>query len=196
MKNYIIYEHLGKILRTGSAPEEYILMQALENEFVLEGVADDASQYIKGGMVLNMPSMPTRHHIFNHLAERWEDPRTPLAIKSAQWEKIKIMRDQRKTSGTQVGTLWFHSDADSRTQQLGLVMFGANLPANLQWKTMSGQFVTMTPTLAQQIFGATAQSDQAIFAKAEQHKAAMEASLDPETYDFTTGWPVIFGETA
>jgi hypothetical protein len=26
------------------------------------------------------------------------------------------------------------------------------------------------------------------------HKAAMEASADPSAYDFSTGWPAIFGE--
>jgi hypothetical protein len=54
---------------------------------------------------------------------------------------------------------------------------------------MDGTFVNMTPTLAQQIFNATAVSDTSIFAAAEVHKANMLASDDPQNYDFSTGWP-------
>ena len=40
--------------------------------------------------------------------------------KAAKWESIKSERDHRKAGGFKVGTLWFHSDADSRIQHLGL----------------------------------------------------------------------------
>jgi hypothetical protein len=74
------------------------------------------------------------------------------------------------------------------------VLLGANIPAGLQWKTMDGSFVTMTPQLASQILVEAAASDQAIFAVAEAHKAAMESSADPASYDFSAGWPKSFGE--
>lgn len=111
------------------------------------------------------------------------------------WEHIKAERDHRtENGGYKVGTKWFHSDQKSRSQQLGLVLLGASIPANLQWKTMDGSFVTMTQQLAGQVLAAAAASDQAIFAAAEVHKAAMEASADPAAYDFSTGWPKVFGE--
>lgn len=115
-------------------------------------------------------------------------------IKSAKWGAIKVERDRRKAGGVKVGTKWFHSDDSSRIQQIGLVMMGAGIPANLQWKTMDGSFITMTQTLAQQVFEAVAASDQTIFAAAETHKAAMEASADPASYDYSTGWPKVYGE--
>lgn len=111
------------------------------------------------------------------------------------WGKIKAERDRRtEQGGYKVGTKWFHSDQKSRGQQLGLVFLGASIPANLQWKTMDGSFVTMTQQLAGQVLSAAAASDQAIFAAAEAHRQAMEASADPATYDFSTGWPKSFGE--
>lgn len=111
----------------------------------------------------------------------------------AKWSAIKAERDRRsEQGGYKVGTKWFHSDQKSRSQQLGLVLLGASIPAGLQWKTMDGSFVTMTQTLAQQILAAGAASDQAIFAAAETHKAAMEASADPSAYDFSGGWPATF----
>jgi hypothetical protein len=117
-----------------------------------------------------------------------------LNLKRLQvWEKIKSLRESRKAGGVQVAGNWFHSDEPSRVQQLGLVMMGSNLPP-LQWKTLSGSFVTMTPTLALGIFQAVATHDTNTFAKAEQHRAAVNASSDPLNYDYTTGWPVIYGE--
>ncbi len=94
------------------------------------------------------------------------------------WEWIKRERDARKLSGGfKVGSHWFHSDRDSRAQQLGLVIAaGAGaIPAGLQWKTMDGSFVPMTAQLAQQIFGTAMASDAQYHAVAEQAKARLEA---------------------
>ncbi len=116
-------------------------------------------------------------------------------VKTDVWELIKAERDRRKNEGGyKVGIDWHHSDSSSRIQQLGLVMMGAGLPANLYWKTMSNSFVLMTPTLALQIFQAAAASDMTIFTIAEQKKAAMLASATPGTYDYLSGSPATYGE--
>lgn len=113
---------------------------------------------------------------------------------SDTWEKIKAERDRKvQTGGYQVAGHWFNSDTFSRTQQLGLVIMGANLPAGIQWKTLDNGFVTMTPTLASQIFQAAAASDMALFAAAIVHQTAMMASQTPETYDYSSGWPAVYG---
>lgn len=117
-----------------------------------------------------------------------------LAAEQAAWERIKAERDRRKYLGVKVGEHWFHSDDSSRIQQLALVMMGSAIQAGLQWKTLTltapPVFVEMSPALAQGIFQATAASDAAIFAAAETHRIAMEASPNPESYDFNTGWPL------
>lgn len=121
------------------------------------------------------------------------DPPTPSADEI--WEFIKAERDRRtEQGGYRVGDFWFHSDQKSRSQQLGLVLIGVAIPADLQWKTMDGTFVAMTPALAQQILAAAAASDQAIFAAAEAHRVAMMASPNPAAYDYLSGWPAVFGE--
>lgn len=120
---------------------------------------------------------------------------TASEVKVGKWDAIKTERDRRTDNGGyMVGDKWFHSDQKSRSQQLGLVLLGANIPAGLQWKTMDGSFVTMTQPLAGQVLAAAAASDQAIFTAAETHRQAMEASADPAAYDFSTGWPKFFGE--
>ena len=112
---------------------------------------------------------------------------------AAAWERIKHERDRRKYLGVKVGQHWFHSDDPSRIQQLALAMMGASIPAGLMWKVLTltppPVFVEMTPALAQGIFQATAASDATIFAAAETHRIAMEASPTPESYDITGGWP-------
>ena len=116
-------------------------------------------------------------------------------IKLNAWENLKAYRDMRKAGGVKVGDYWFHSDDASRIQQIALTMLGSNMPANLQWKTMTGAFVTMTPTLASQIFQTSIQSDTTIFGIAENHRQAMLSSSDPENYDFSGGWPITYAES-
>lgn len=116
------------------------------------------------------------------------------SLRAAHWEDIKRERDRRtQQGGYQVAGKWYHSDTFSRTQQMGLVMMGAGIPGGLQWKTMDGSFVTMTQTLAGQVFAAAAASDAAMFSHAEQIKAVMEA--DPVNFSLASQtWPTVFGE--
>ena len=115
------------------------------------------------------------------------------ADKIAQWQAIKAKRNSLfDTGGYLVGTKWFHSDGKSKTQQIGLVLMGAGVPEGLQWKTMDGTFVTMTQTLAGQIFQAAAAQDMALFAAAEIHNTAMLAAADPLAYSFAGGWPTVY----
>lgn len=111
------------------------------------------------------------------------------------WDLIKAERDRRiQSGGFKVGDKWFHSDTFSRTQQIVLYMMGASMPTGIEWKTMDGAMVEMTPALAEKIFKASAASDRSIFSAAEAHKAAMESCADPFDYDYLGGWPQAFGE--
>jgi len=140
---------------------------------------------------IEVPQRPSLLHEWN--GEAWVQ--NAAGARAEAWEKIKAERERRTLQGGyQAAGKWFHSDAISRVQQIGLVLLGNNIPANTHWKTMDGTFILMTPQLAQQIFGAAAASDIAIFAAAEAHKAAMEEAEDPASYDFSGGWPAVFGE--
>ena len=132
---------------------------------------------------------------------------TPEEVKAAKWEAIKAERDRRKAGGFKVDALWFHSDADSRIQHLGLkdkardlLSFGGVVADNLtilgqpvRWKTMDGTFATVTAQLAFDIVAAAVDLDARLFAVAETHRAAMEATADPAAYDFSANWPETFG---
>ena len=116
--------------------------------------------------------------------------------RAEKWREIQAERDRRKFAGYVTAGHRYHSDADSRTQQLGLVM-AANagaLPPGLMWKTMDGAFVPMSAQLALGIFSTAMAADAAVFAAAETHRAAINAMTDVGAvlaYDFSGGWPVV-----
>ena len=58
MTHYYVYDDEGRILRTGSCPESMLNIQPGDGEFVMEGCADDSSQYILNGKITDMPRMP------------------------------------------------------------------------------------------------------------------------------------------
>lgn len=106
---------------------------------------------------------------------------------------IKEERDRRtREGGYLAGGKWFHSDLISRSQQIGLALRGANIPEDLQWKTMDGSFVTMTPELAGQILVAAGDQDFALFAHAESLILLVIALDDPTTVDVFADWPLTF----
>jgi hypothetical protein len=108
--------------------------------------------------------------------------KSPEQLVSLRWNKLKAYRDDlTKNGGCLVDTKWFHTDTDSKQQQMALTLLGANIPANLQWKTMDGTFVTMTQTLAAQVFAAQIAREQLIFATAEAKKL--------NDTPITEGWP-------
>lgn len=146
--------------------------------------------------VPHYPDAPTQTSVLEWQggALAWVETASLADQQAAMWERIKDKRDAIKRGGVLVDGSWFHSDDPSRIQQLGLVMMGANVPA-VQWKTMSGTFVTMTQALANAIFNAVASLDQNAFANAEQHRTAMMASATPANYDYSTGWPQVYADT-
>lgn len=129
------------------------------------------------------------------------------ALEGDAWTNIKAERDSRtQLGGFQAQGNWFHSDTFSRSQWLGLkdqardilAAGGAmtdpikKLGAQVIWKTMGGTFVAVTVQLAFDVVDAVGNSDALVFKQAEVHRAAMRASADPASYDFSGGWPANF----
>lgn len=112
----------------------------------------------------------------------------------AVWEQIQTVRDGHQNGGAKVGDYWFHSDISSRVQFVSLLLIGANMPP-IMWKTMSGEFVQMTPELAHQIFMAIVQKDIAVFGVAEQHRQQMMQLENPFEYDFSGSWPESYADS-
>lgn len=135
--------------------------------------------------------------------ELWKTEEEVLAeAKESVWEQIKTERDRRILEGGYHISMndgivkWFHSDVKSRTQYLTIVNTGVTNPTLTieNWKTMDGSFVTITVDLANSLLLHAITQEAAIFAAAEQHKASAFELADPSTYDFSTGWPLVYGE--
>lgn len=159
--------------------------------------------------IINPTFVPDKETCMRHGAEFWSYPGGNVIqtvseqeyqtimlqrMREIKWREIQAERDRRKANGVKVGNYWFHSDDSSRIQQIGLLLMGQNMPPNIMWKTMTGDFVQMTPQLAQQIFSATGAQDIQLFAVAEQKRQEMLALPTPCDYSATTGWPPTFGE--
>lgn len=162
-------------------PGDAVSITSQEHAALLEGQSDGSTiEWDDNGYpYLQAPAVPTR-----------------AELEEAAWANIKTERDRRtQLGGYQAAGNWFHSDTFSRSQIIGLVVMGANLPAGLMWKTMDGTFVEMTQTLAGQIFAAAAAQDQGVFTAAEVHRQTMIASEgNPLDYDYSAGWPLAYGE--
>ena len=99
-------------------------------------------------------------------------------------------------------TYWFHSNSISTCQQLGLI--SAAIIAKMQsapdstvlhpvpWRTMGGETISLTVGVALSILSASFAQQGLMFAAAESHKAAIDASSTARTYDVEVGWPEMF----
>lgn len=96
--------------------------------------------------------------------------------------------------GYPVGNHWFHSDYKSKLQQIGFLIMGEGIP-RIQWKTMSGEKVQLSPVLAQQIFEAAGLYEIQLFDHAQALKQAVtQPDFDFTTFDPTVGWVKAFWE--
>ena len=99
MKQFIIYNSDGDILRTGTCPDNMFDLQANDGEYVIEGVADDETKRISNGGIVDKPIQVTYISIDEIRVERdtliaktdWTQlPDAPLT--TAQKTKYKAYR--------------------------------------------------------------------------------------------------------
>ena len=55
MKQFIVHDVEGNILRTGSCGDDDLILQAGDGEIVVEGVANDATQKFQDGVLVDKP---------------------------------------------------------------------------------------------------------------------------------------------
>lgn len=114
-------------------------------------------------------------------------------VKTSKTEEIQAYRYATRTDYVEVEGHQFHSDVESRTQQMTLSKLGAaqQVPEGLSWKTKNHGRIPMTNELAAQLETATLNQDIKMFEVAEKHIAAMEELADVQAvidYDYSQGW--------
>ena len=134
--------------------------------------------------------------------EQWHiDPECAARLKAEQqdemWERIKAKRADNLRHGVYVKSVdkWFHTDDNSRTQYIALAVM-PRLPEKLAWKTMDNSFVNMTKVLLEELMAKMLVDEQADFANAEKHRAAMLQADKPLEYDYSGGWTANFEPAA
>ena len=108
------------------------------------------------------------------------------------WNNIQLMRDKISSGGILVNGKWFHTDNESFTKYLSLLIAGDNIPPNIMWKTMDGSKILMTALLVKEIYTTALAFSNNVFNIAESIKDQMLKSETPESFDITTGWPVVY----
>lgn len=96
MINYIVYNNDGNIIRTGTCLESDMHLQCGEDQYIMQGLADDASQKIVDGTIV----------------DKDVDPLSRDAAKENCMEKLKEKRDilLNKTDFTQSSDAPFTAD--------------------------------------------------------------------------------------
>ena len=200
MKYSIFYA--GEYAHTITCSESDLALNVLDGQVAIEG--EHPNSYLQDGVVKQKPPRPSEYHNWDAVGKVWSADLE--GAKAAMWDKIQIERTRRIEGGYPCifggKTYWFHSDAMSLLQQSNLVsaaqltlMQGMDMAAVMvQWKTRSGEFVGMSGNLALAMFAAGMEQQKAIFTAAETHKLQMRASAEPWNYDYSAGWPKIYGE--
>jgi hypothetical protein len=57
-KNFVVYDEIGRILRSGSCPEKMLDLQARPGETVLAATGNDRMQYVLNNVVWDRPINP------------------------------------------------------------------------------------------------------------------------------------------
>ena len=147
------------------------------------------------GLTIEPP--PSSLHTWDAAKKAWVlDAETTAALKQAQqeemWTRIKAKREEQRYGGAYIPALkkWLLSDEPSRTQYLQLQLLEAKglFKQPVRWKTMDNSFIGLDAAAVTAIALQIMDNEQADFANAEKHKAAMLKAENPLEYDYSGGW--------
>lgn len=160
-----------------------------------DGVATD--KVIEAGELpegLTAVPPPSALHTWDVAKKTWVlDKAAAQVLKAAQqeemWTRIKQKRHDNLRGGVYVKSIgeWLHSDDESRAQYTFMRTM-PTLPEKMMWKTMDNTFVHMTKALLDELSLQLLADEQADFANAERHRAAMLKADNPLDYDYSGGW--------
>lgn len=84
--DYIIYDKKGKILRVTTCSPAMSKIQAKEDEFMMEGTADDATQKVANGKIVD--KTPEEIEADNPVIPELDVEDQPILITRGQWRSI------------------------------------------------------------------------------------------------------------
>lgn len=192
----VYYYQNGFLHTDGTPPEGAVALTDAEHEALVVGQC--TGQIVmpgKNGKPVLADPAPCPSSTWD--GTQWQiDPECAARLKAEQqdemWERIKAKRYDNLRHGVYIKSVgkWFQTDDATRLQYLALalesVTGGFKKPIN--WKTMDNSFLQLTPDLLREIMQTMHDNEQADFANAEKHKAAMLKAENPLEYDYNGGW--------
>jgi hypothetical protein len=130
MKKFIVYLSNGKIIRTGNCPSSDFYLQG---EHVIEGIANDALQYIQEGEVIDMPPKPGEFYAFDYDNKQWiADTASADIAAKAQRNALLLASDWTQLADIPLNTkqIWIEY-----RQQLRDITTQPNYPFEIIWPT-------------------------------------------------------------
>lgn len=171
-------------------PESVVAIDEAQHTVLLDALNRGAK--IKADLsVLERPSLS---HEWDSDSQTWlVNPQLKAEQQSQMWARIKQKRHDNLRSGVYIQSVgkWLHNDDDSRAQYTFMRTM-ATLPENMLWKTMDNRFIPMTRELLDELSMQLLLDEQADFANAERHRAAMLQADNPLDYDYSSGWTATF----
>lgn len=134
------------------------------------------------------------------ISEKWhwdgEHIISTVTLDIAKKNKVETIKKQRNIITYDyiiIDSHHFHSDANSRIQQMSLtkLSYQNQIPIGMMWQTKNNGLIPMTNEIARKFESVTMDHDIRLFANAQRHIAAVEALDDIQSvldYDYSTGW--------
>lgn len=103
MKHYIVYNAEGRVLRYGYCQDDGINNEAVDGEFVMEGIGSEF-HYVENGQIVPMPEKPIGFYIFDYASKEW------IFDDQAARANAIFMRDQLLKDGPdRISPIWWDS---------------------------------------------------------------------------------------
>lgn len=144
MKQAIIFNKFGQILRVVTAPENAIMLQKTENELIKLHDGDVINSYVEIDTLelVNFPEQPSKFHIWNWETKQWQEPENyqQLLFNEAA-SKIKLERQRLLTATDWTDTVSASTRLENYNawqfyrQQLRDITKQEGYPFNVIWPT-------------------------------------------------------------
>lgn len=132
MKNYILYSDNGQIIKTGQCQDDDFYLQGSN---IIEGIANDAENYIENGKIIEMPPKPQKNSYFDYDLKQW------VLNYFVQEQEIQLQRNELlyKSDWTQIPnrplTIEQQQSWAVYRQELRDITSQSGYPFNITWPT-------------------------------------------------------------